>query len=359
MSSGKPRLQTSLGQASVRLSTVGLGLSRGGGPAATVRTTSRLHLGFLNPGSPHGRQFGSIGLALDAPATEITLRRAEAISASGPDAARAAPDLARVLAGLDIAPGHALRLRQAVPAHAGLGSGTQLALAVAAAVRCLHGCAQDVRADAALLERGARSGIGVALFEQGGLVVDGGSAPDATMPPPLLARLAFPPAWRVILLLDPSARGLSGPPERAAFAALPPFSDAASAALCRLLLLQILPAVVEADLAAFGDGIAQVQAALGSHFSKLQGGRFSSPRVAAACAALARDGAVGIGQSSWGPTGFAFAHAETAAAMVARLTRSGAADGLDVRVCAARDTGATIALSNTGAREQEVADDGG
>jgi beta-RFAP synthase len=324
-----------------------------------VRTTSRLHLGFLNPGSPHGRQFGSIGLALDAPATEITLRRAEAISASGPDAARAAPYLARVLAGLDIAPGHALRLRQAVPAHAGLGSGTQLALAVAAAVRCLHGCAQDVRADAALLERGARSGIGVALFEQGGLVVDGGSAPDATMPPPLLARLAFPPAWRVILLLDPAARGLSGPPERAAFAALPPFSDAASAALCRLLLLQILPAVVEADLAAFGDGIAQVQAALGSHFSKLQGGRFSSPRVAAACAALARDGAVGIGQSSWGPTGFAFAHAETAAAMVARLTRSGAADGLDVRVCAARDTGATIALSNTGAREQEVADDGG
>jgi len=160
----------------------------------------------------------------------------------------------------------------------------------------------------------------------------------------------------VILLLDPAAQGLSGPPERAAFAALPRFPEAASAALCRLLLLQILPAVAEADLAAFGDGITQVQTALGSHFSNLQGGRFSSARVASACAALAADGAVGIGQSSWGPTGFAFTHATDASALVARLARSGAAEGLDVRVCAARDNGAAIALSNTSA---ESTSDGG
>jgi beta-RFAP synthase len=198
----------------------------------------------------------------------------------------------------------------------------------------------------------------VALFAHGGLVLDGGSGPDATTPPPLLARLAFPPDWRVILLLDPAARGLFGPPERAAFAALPAFPESASAALCRLLLLQILPAVAEADLAAFGDGITHLQAALGAHFSDRQGGRFSSPRVASACAALAADGAVGIGQSSWGPTGFAFAPQADAAALVARLARSGAADGLDVRVCAARDTGAAVALSHAGA-EQEIAGDGG
>ena len=52
-----------------------------------------------------------------------------------------------------------------------LGSGTQLALAVAAALRALHGYPLDPREDAVLLDRGARSGIGIGIFEQGGLVV--------------------------------------------------------------------------------------------------------------------------------------------------------------------------------------------
>jgi beta-ribofuranosylaminobenzene 5'-phosphate synthase len=109
--------------------------------------------------------------------------------------------------------------------------------------------------------------------------------------------------------------------------------------------MQALPGVAEADLAAFGAAISHVQRLLGEHFAPAQGGAFTSGRVAAAVAALAAAGAVGIGQSSWGPTGFAFLPSEAEAAKaVAALTASGRADGVEILVCRAlnRGTQATI-----------------
>ena len=331
-----------------------------------VRTTARLHLGFLNPGSGNGRQFGSIGLSLDAPHTEVTLQRgvvADDVGGDdtdhvvGDDAARAAGYLDTIRARLGLACAHRLRVRAAVPPHAGLGSGTQLALAVGAAVRMLHGMAPDPRADAAWLGRGARSGIGVGLFTEGGVVVDGGrGAADA--PPPLLARMAMPADWRVILVLDRRQAGLSGREERAAFAALPPFPQAATDRLCRLVLMQVLPALAESDLRAFGDGVATLQAEVGEHFARHQGGRFSSARVAAACAALSAAGAVGVGQSSWGPTGFAFAHVNEATQIVASALATGAAEGLDVQVRCARNRGAVVERTAAAPSGPEENDDG-
>ncbi|RQW78067.1 MAG: hypothetical protein EHM62_07840 [Methylococcus sp.] len=43
---------------------------------------------------------------------------------------------------------------------------------------------------------------------------------------------------------------------------------------------------------------------MGDYFAPAQGGRFTSPIVSEAIAYLAGAGAVGAGQSSWGPTGF-------------------------------------------------------
>ncbi|WP_048861434.1 hypothetical protein, partial [Acidisphaera rubrifaciens] len=74
--------------------------------AVVVRTTARLHLGFLNPGSAGGRQFGSIGLSLDAPHTEVTLRRGAADDVGGDDSARAAGYLDTMRARLGLAPAH-------------------------------------------------------------------------------------------------------------------------------------------------------------------------------------------------------------------------------------------------------------
>jgi len=308
-----------------------------------VVCTARLHMGFLDLNGSLGRRFGSIGLALDAPRTRLSLRRSATTRVHGPEQARAAGYLGTMLERLELPGACELTIAETILAHGGLGSGTQLALAVAAAVRRLHGLALDPRADARALGRGGRSGIGIGLFENGGLVVDGGCGPcDA--PPPVLARLNMPEDWRILLVMDHTQRGLSGARETAAFKAMPKLPEAASARICRLVLMQALPAVAEADFGAFGAAITEVQAIVGDHFTPVQGGRFGSPRVGAAMAELAALGASGIGQSSWGPTGFAFVADEAAAqAATARLAAGEAGRGLDTRICRALNRGATVA----------------
>jgi beta-RFAP synthase len=314
-------------------------------PVVDVIATARLHLGFLDLNGGLGRRFGSIGLAIDAPLLRLGLRRSHQAIVEGPEQARAAAWLAALERRLQLPGPHELRIHEAIPPHAGLGSGTQLALALGAALRRLYRLEADPQADAALLGRGTRSGIGIALFCTGGLVVDGGhGTPDGL--PPVLARLEMPDAWRIVLVLDRHGEGLSGAAERAAFAALPPMHETMAAAICRAVLMQALPAVAEDDVAAFGVAIRSVQAMLGEYFAPAQGGAFTSRRVGTALAALAEAGAVGIGQSSWGPTGFAFLpNAAEAARVVAAVKASGRADGVEISICRALNHGAQATLS--------------
>ena len=96
----------------------------------SVAASARLHLGFLDMNGGLGRKFGGVGLALDAPATRLTLTRADKNRVEGPEAERAAALLERAQEALGLTQRHRLTLEEAIPAHAGLGSGTQLALAV-------------------------------------------------------------------------------------------------------------------------------------------------------------------------------------------------------------------------------------
>ena len=246
----------------------------------------------------------------------------------------------RVLA-LDDA--HAVNISEVVPAHAGLGSGTQLALAVAAGLRRLYNRPVDVEGDAVQLGRGTRSGIGIGLFARGGLVVDGGRN-DQPTPAPIISRLPFPNHWRILVALDPQRQGVHGPNEMTTLAALAPMSDADAAHICRLILMQALPALAEHDLAGFGAAIKELQMRLGDYFAPAQGGsRFTSREVAAVLEALDRAGAFGIGQSSWGPTGFAFAPSPEEADRLAGIARQHPSGrGLDIRVCTGLNYGAEI-----------------
>ncbi len=311
------------------------------GTIVEVTTTARLHLGFFDLGDGPGRRFGSLGLALDGPRTRLTIGFADHTIVVGEECERARRYLATLVAAHGLSRQHALTIQEAIPPHAGLGSGTQLALAIGAGLRALHGLPADPRQDAAWLGRGARSGIGIALFAAGGVAVDGGRG-DRAQPPPLLARLPVPADWRVILVLDRGRAGLSGAGEVAAFAALPAMAEPVSAALCRLALMAALPGLAEDDIAAFGAAITRMQEILGDHFAPAQGARFTSPAVAAALARLAAAGAVGIGQSSWGPSGFAFVRGDAAAAA---LAAEAAAPGLEIHVCRARNEAAALTIT--------------
>jgi beta-RFAP synthase len=311
--------------------------------SATVAVPARLHLGFLDLNGGLGRRFGGIGLAISDLMTTVTVRRALRSEAAGSDAERARrhTDVMQKHLGRDEA--LHVSVDAAVPPHAGLGSGTSIALAVAAAVRALYGMPPDIEADAVRLGRGARSGLGVGLFRDGGLVVDGGRGP-ATRVAPIIARLPFPDEWRVLVLLDPTRQGAHGRDEIEAFAALPEFPEHVAAHLCRLVVMKALPALAERDLRDFGAAIAELQERLGDYFSPVQGGsRFTSPQVAACLDLLASEGAHGIGQSSWGPTGFAVAASQAEADRLVKFARGhDSSKGLDIHVCKGLNRGAEI-----------------
>jgi beta-ribofuranosylaminobenzene 5'-phosphate synthase len=309
----------------------------------TVTAPARLHLGFLDLNGRLGRRFGSIGLAISGFKTQISVAPTEHMRVSGPEADRVRRyvDLMQNALALDTA--YDVKVEELVTSHAGFGSGTQLALAISAALRRLHGLPLDLRGDAVRLGRGARSGAGIGLFQHGGFVVDGGRK-DRGGPAPIISHLPFPERWRVLVVLDTSREGVHGTDETNAFAKLPPADAAGVAHLCHVLVMQLLPAVAEADLAIFGAALEDIQERLGDYFAPAQGGhRFASPRVAAALDLIRRAGGVGIGQSSWGPTGYAFAESSEAAQhIVHAVGRQAQIDGVDIRVCKGLNTGAEI-----------------
>ena len=269
-----------------------------------VSTSARLHMGFFDLHGGLGRQYGSIGVCIDQPVTELRAWRAEGISVEGPGADRAAQivnDLTRIL---KIDHGMHMELQQAIPEHAGLGAGTQLSLAVGMAMSRLFDLKLTAKEIAAQTERGARSGIGVGTFMHGSVIVDGGRGPQSGVPP-VIARAEFPQAWRIILAFDKESAGVHGKAEIEAFRTLPKFSATDAADLCRHVLMQALPALAEQDLKTFGAAIRLLQEKTGDHFAPVQGGRYASAKIAAVMGWLGRQKISCFGQSSWGPTGFA------------------------------------------------------
>jgi beta-RFAP synthase len=308
-----------------------------------VTAPARLHLGFLDLSGTLGRTYGSIGLAVDAPATELTVTRAADFAATGPESDRVVQILRRSAEALGARRRYRAEVERAIPAHAGLGSGTQLALAIASAIMRLEGMAANPQELGNLAGRGARSSIGMAAYEAGGFIIDGGrGAKDH--PPPVLVRTDFPEAWRAILVFDPSAQGAHGDREARAFAALPPFPETEAANLCRLALMRLLPGIKETDIGAFGSALTAIQEIVGRHFASAQGGSpWTSPAVGGFARRLAEAGAVGIGQTSWGPTGFAFTDTAAAAArLYDSLVGDATAGGLELMIVRGRNTGARM-----------------
>jgi beta-RFAP synthase len=269
-----------------------------------------LHFGLLGWGANAKRQFGGIGLMVDRPGVELAVQPADRFSFEGLLSARVESLVARIgelqtKAGKPFRPAR-IEISQAPPEHAGFGVGTQLGLALAKALLELNGEPEsDVIKLARLTGRGNRSGIGLHGFQHGGLIVDGGRKRETEIPP-LLTRVPFPEDWSILIIQPPGPSGLHGPDEVRAFATLPPIDRNITDGLCRLVLLEILPAVIEHDLPAFGAGLSELQSRVGACFAHAQGGIYTSPAAASIVEELTSLGFVGAGQSSWGPTLYAF-----------------------------------------------------
>jgi beta-RFAP synthase len=189
--------------------------------------------------------------------------------------------------------------------------------------------------------RGARSGLGVHGFAQGGFLVEAGKRDNKSISP-LMTRVAFPDSWRVVLVLPSRQPGLHGDKEVKAFQHLQTKSSETDY-LCRLILLEILPALIERDIETFGEAVHEFNARAGKAFALAQGGVYANSQVAEVIEFVRGQGVKGVGQSSWGPAVFAVTAEEEQANFLAnRCRRHFGLESQDVIVTRARDVGAEM-----------------
>ncbi|HEY5313496.1 MAG TPA: hypothetical protein VIK18_13305 [Pirellulales bacterium] len=274
------------------------------GSLARVVAYSRLHCGMFSFGRPDVRRFGGVGLMIDRPGLELTVVPADRFVATGAETDRVSQCVGRLVAAGWFAQPPACRVDicRPPPAHAGLGSGTQLALAVAAGLSALSGrppC--DARQLAAATGRGLRSAIGLHGFAVGGLLVEAGKQRRDELGP-LVARVDLPDRWRFLLITPTGSQGLSGEAEVQAFDRLPAVPLPTTERLCRLALLDMLPAAQAGDFAHFSQAYFEYGHLAGACFATEQGSAYASPRLAEIVGRVRAMGIGGIIQSSWGPT---------------------------------------------------------
>src|SRR5688572_25612427 len=97
------------------------------GASLYVEAPARLHFGVLDLRGALGRRFGGLGAAIPSPSLLIEVAPSRGgITAEGPDAERAAEFARRFLEHHRVRDGARVVVHRPIPAHSGLGSGTQL-----------------------------------------------------------------------------------------------------------------------------------------------------------------------------------------------------------------------------------------
>ena len=283
-----------------------------------VRTCARLHLGLLDNNGEQGRLYGSIGLAINQPHLVLKADSADRLITEGQESDRVAEYARRFIGHYGAPSGARLNLETGIPSHVGLGSGTQIAMAVGTALAALAGLRLSPREIALAVGRGMRSGIGIATFQRGGFVLDGGHRLLSGLPapaeidglagrmeknsiPPVLFRHPVPKSWYFVTVIPKADKGFSGEKENIAFRQLPPAPAQLVEKSSRLLLMKMLPALVEKDAVGFGQALTDIQRMIGDFFASVQDGRFSNSLSEEMIRFMLDWGALGAGQSSWGP----------------------------------------------------------
>lgn len=340
--------------------------------SVTVTTGSRIHFGLLTHRPKSGREFGGAGVMVDSPGWRITLSRAESDSlVASPEVLAVHPDcltrtekllakLRSIVSARSAGSGNesvrvAVRIDSAIPAHQGLGSGSQLALAIARGFDRLRDTRLPVEELSRLAGRGGRSAIGTWGFALGGLLVDGGRVAEESVgdlavsgrirPAPLVARVDIPSDWRFVLLLPRESAGLSGADETAAFGRLKGMPDSATDRLCRIIVMQLVPSFEEAIFDEAAAAIGEYGRVAGEHFSAIQRGLFTHPKLPNVAAALAEAGATGLAQTSWGPGCAVLCRDQAMAENVSRLAGTLGEDWLETRIVRGRNRGADVDLT--------------
>ena len=302
-----------------------------------ITTPSRLHITLIDLNASIGRVDGGIGLTLKEPGFHIIAERSdvpgEVVVTSEAAGGAAHVGRMRSSAAAILRDGGAgggrggirIHIERDAPPHVGLGSGTQAALAAGMAVNRLYDLGLSVRDIAIKTGRGGTSGIGVASFESGGFILDGGhkfsekgafkpSAASKSPPAPILFQRPFPD-WEIVLAI-PDARGAHDDNEVDIFGQECPIPLSEVQELSHIILLETLPAVVEKDIESFGDSINRIQKT-GFKRREISLQRPEIPRIIE----LMQENTCGAGMSSFGPVVYGITDNKRDASRAVRLVR--------------------------------------
>lgn len=312
-----------------------------------IQTGSRLHFGPLSYQPNSGRHFGGVGLMIDQPGVQLQVALSNRDVVEGPGTDRAVTYRDQFRHQTQCTDQFEILIKQEIPSHTGLGSGTQLGLAVAQGLALLTG-QNHLRLEelATMVGRGARSAIGINGFQTGGMIVDAGKRALSELGTPV-CRLNIPDQWRFLLVCPTQQAGLSGEAEKQAFEKLGAMEERLTERLCRLLLMELLPAVASENIQDAGRAIYDYGATVGEFFSPVQGDIFAHPQMTELGKLLQREGVTGIGQSSWGPTLFALlSDQEQANYWEHRLQSEAVADHCQIQTVRPLNHGATIEFNS-------------
>ncbi len=280
-----------------------------------VEAPSRLHITLIDLNGDMGRIDGGIGVALRDPSLRVEV--AEASEDIVPDDLRPVVDLLRSKMGVNTS--YRIEIERPLPQHVGLGSRTQTLLAIGKGISLIEGLDYPPREIARIVRRGGTSGIGIAAFERGGFILDGGHSrrvkPDflpsrasSAPPPPVLFQHPLPEDWYFVLAIPDVEPGAHGEREIDIFKKFCPVPARDVEKISRIILLKILPAIIERDIKAFGEGITAIQN-LG--FKKVECDL--RDKIIKDLFEVLRNSSYGHGMSSFGPTVFGVVDGEGAA----------------------------------------------
>jgi len=319
-----------------------------------VRTPSRLHFSLIDMNGQLGRIDGSLGLALNYPNVTLEASKSDDLRVQGEERALVEKLASAFLKHFRIQSGAQIEVKSTIPKHVGLGSNTQLSLAVASVLLRIYGIKKTTRELAIVMKRGGTSGVGVAAFEKGGLILDGGhsygrggekqsflpSRVSKARPAPVLVRYTFPEDWFFVIAIPHIHRGVHGEEEISVFKERCPIKAAYVGKACRIVLMKILPALLERNIEEFGSGLTELQdAGFASATRDLM-----HPIVRRCIRFMLKKGAYGAGQSSFGPSTFGLVQGEDEAgklrdSVIDFLEEKG---GGDVFYTSANNRGATV-----------------
>jgi beta-ribofuranosylaminobenzene 5'-phosphate synthase len=166
-------------------------------------------------------------------------------------------------------------LKRYYPSHVGLGSKTQLSLAIATAIMKLKQINNiSIKELTRLMERGGTSGIGWRGFTSGGFIVDAGhefgvgkeketylpsSASTSADPALTIFRHPIPEHWRFVLVIPNIKKGAYGDEEVSIFQTHAPIPKTEVNEVSHQILMKIIPGILKKDIVCFGEGLKRIQ----------------------------------------------------------------------------------------------------